>query len=198
MHNDSENFTQNSLGKEFPTTTTIKPAFVCFRLGRTINQFKRLCLPSTQPLSSVKDFEPTYSSINSLNTNEADDVLDEIPDDADPITKDNEDNVICEINLNADHHRLCKAKAEQDAVLEKSNASLGERTLTAMEAGHVDTKSLIAKLADVAKTIDVDVCMILAQQIKDPVIGNVRSWLCKGSLVDVKSPKVQQSKRLLR
>ena len=197
MHNDGEKFTLNSLSNEFPTTT-IQSATDCFRLGKTINQFRRLCLSSTQSLSSVEDFEPTYRSINSLNTNEDDEVLDKLPDDADAITADDEDNLICEINTHADHYRLCKAKAAHDAVLGKIDASLAKKPLTASEASHLDTKFLIAKLGDVAKTVDLDVSTILAEQIKDPVLGTVRSWLRKGISPEAKSPDIQQSKGLLR
>ena len=192
MHNDVENFTLNILRDEFPTTT-IQSATDCFRLGRTINQFRRLCLPSTQSLSSVENSEPpTYSSINSLNTNEDDDVLDELPDDVDANTDDDEENIIFEINPNADNYRLCKTKAAHDAVLGKIDASLGKKPLTATEAPHLDTKSLIAKLDEVAKTIDLDVSTILAEQIKDPVLGIVRSWLHKGISPEAKSPETQQ------
>ena len=97
LHNDGEKFMLNSLSKEFPTTT-IQSATDCFRLIRTINQFRRLCLPSTQSLSSVKNSEPTCSSINSLNTNEDDEVLDELADDVDAINDDDEDDLICEIS----------------------------------------------------------------------------------------------------
>ena len=62
----------------------------------------------------------------------------------------------------------------------------------------MDTKSLIAKLDDVAKTVDLDVSTILAEQIKDPVLATVRLWHCKGILPDVKSPEIQQAKGLLR
>ena len=55
-------------------------------MGKRINQFRRLCLTSTQSLSSVEDSELTYSSIISLNTNEDDDPLEELPDDVDEIT----------------------------------------------------------------------------------------------------------------
>ena len=58
LHNDGANFTLNSLSSEF-ATPTIQPATDCFRLGRAINQFRRLCLLSTQSLSSVEDSEPT-------------------------------------------------------------------------------------------------------------------------------------------
>ena len=60
------------------------------------------------------------------------------------------------------------------------------------------TKSLIAKLDNVAETVDLDVSMILAEQIKDPVLGTVRSWIGKGLLPEPKTPEIQQSKGLLR
>ena len=79
------------------------------------------------------------------------------------ITNDDEDNLICEINTHADHYRLSKAKAAHDAVLGKNDASLAKKPLTATEPPLLDTKSLIAKLDDVAKTIDLDVSTILAE-----------------------------------
>ena len=114
-------------------------------------------------MNSIEDSEPTYSSINSLNTNEDDDVLDEFPDDVDTITADDEDNLICEINTHVDQYGLCKAKAAHDAVLGKIDASLAKKPLTVNEAPHLDTKSLIAKLDEVAKTIDLDVSTIMAE-----------------------------------
>ena len=197
LHNDGENCTLNSLSNEL-FTTTIQSATDCFRLGRKINQFRRLCLSPTQSLSSVEDSEPTYSSINSLNTNENDEVLDELRDDVDAITADDEDNLICEINTHADHYRFCKVKAAHDAVLGKIDTSLAKKPLTVTEAPHLDTKSSIAKVDDVAKTVDLDVSTILAEQIKDPLLGTVRFWLRKGISPDAKSPDIQQSKGLLR
>ena len=157
-------------------------------MARTINQFRRLCLPSTQSLSSVENSEHTYSSINSLNTNEEDDVLDELPDAVDAITDDDEDDLLCEINTYADHYRFCKAKAAHDAVFGKIDASLAKKPLTAHEAPHLDTKSLIAKVDEVAKTIDLDVSTILAEQIKDPILGTVRSWSEKEFHPNLKLP----------
>ena len=197
MHDDGENFTLNSLSNEFPTTT-IQSAANCFRLGETINQFRRLCLPSTQSSSSVEESEPTYSSINSLDTNEDDDALAESHDaDDNPFIDDDEDNFICEINTHADRYRLCKAKAAHDAVLGKIDASLAKKPLTTTDAPHLDTKALIAKLDEVAKTIDLDVSTILAEQIKDPVLGTVTSWIGKGTSPEPKTPEIQQSKGLL-
>ena len=131
-------------------------------------------------MSSVEDSEPTYSSINSLNTNEDDNTFDETHDDEDDANADgDEDNLICELNTHADHYRLCKAKASPDAVLGKIDASLAKKPLTVGEAPYLDTKSLIAKLDEVAKIIDLDVSTILAEEIKDPVLGTVRSWIRK-------------------
>ena len=150
-------------------------------------------------MSSAEGSDPTRSSIDSFNTNEDDDALAEPHDDDDnPIIDDDEENFICEINTHANRNRFCKAKAAHDALLGKINASLAKRPLTATEAPHLDTKSLIAKLDEVAKTIDLDVSTNLAEQIKDPVLGVVRSWIRKGTLPEPKHPEIQQSKGLLR
>ena len=92
LHSDGEKIILNSLSSEF-ATAMIQSATDCFRLGRTINQFRSLCLPSTLYLSSVEDSETTNSSINSLSTNKSDDVLDEPSDKAAAIINDNQDNL---------------------------------------------------------------------------------------------------------
>ena len=79
----------------------------------------------------------------------------------------------------------------------KIDASLAKKPLRATEAQHLDTKSLIAKLDQVAKTIDLDVCTILAEQIKDLVLGTVRSWIRKRTSPEPRDPEIQQSKGLL-
>ena len=198
LHKDGENFTLDSLSNEFPSTTK-QSATDCFRLGRTINQFRRLCLPSTQSLNSVEASEPTYSSINSLNTSEDGNTFEDTYDnEGNAAAVDNEDNLICEINTHADPYRLCKAKAAHDAVFGGIDASLAKKPLTANEGPHLDTKSLIAKLDDVAKTVDLDVSTILAEQYKDPMLGTVRSWIRKRISPEPKTPEIQQSKGLLR
>ena len=131
MHNDGENSTLNNLSNEFPSTT-IHSATDCFRLGKTINQFRRLSLPSTQSLSSAEGSDPTYSSIDSL--------AERHDDDDNSIIDDGEDNFICEVNTHANCCRLCKAKAAHDAVLGKIDASLAKKPLTATEAPHLDSK----------------------------------------------------------
>ena len=70
-----------------------------------------------QSLSSVEDSEPTYRSTISLNTDNDDDVDDELHEDVDGTTDDDEGDLISEINTHADHYRLCRAKAAHDAIL---------------------------------------------------------------------------------
>ena len=94
-----------------------------------------------QSLSSVEDSEPTYSSINSLNTDEVDDALDELLDDVDAITEDDEDDLICEMNTQSDNYRLCKANGAHEAVFGRIDTSIATKPLTASEAPHLDTKS---------------------------------------------------------
>ena len=102
---------------------------------------------------------------------------------------------ICEIKT---HYRLCESKSAHDAVLGENDASLAKKPLTATEAPHLDTKCFIAKIDDVAKTTNLDVSTILAEQIKDPVLGTVRSWIRKGISPEPKAPEIQQSEGLLR
>ena len=78
------------------------------------------------------------------------------------------------------------------------DASLAKKALRAVEAPHLATKALITKLDDVAKTVDLDVSTILAEKIKDPVLGTVRSWIRIGTSAKSKSPEIQQSEGLLR
>ena len=99
--------------------------------------------------------------------------------------------------MNADNYRRCKTKAANDAVLLKSDASPAKWTLTATEASHLDTKSLIAK-PHVAKTVDLDVSTILAEQIKDLVLETVRSWIRNRNLTGIGTPEIQQKKGLHR
>ena len=102
------------------------------------------------------------------------------------------------MSIQADQGRLCQAKQAHDLVLGRTDASLAKKSLMASDAPHLNTKALIQKLDEVAKTVDFDVSTILEEQMKDPVLGTVRSWIRKNAPPDSKSPEVQQSKGLLR
>ena len=143
LQSNDESYTLNSISKEFPTLSA-QSAADCFRMGNTINQFRRLChLLSYSPIL-YENTDPTYSSISSLDTEEADceklNVVtvpfDHTEDDED----EDEDNHIFRVDTNIDHYRLCKAKTAHDSVLGKIDAHLAKKTLTITEAPHLDTE----------------------------------------------------------
>ena len=182
LQNDGENFTVSSLLDEF-LISSIQQASDCFRMGRIIKKFRRICGPEAQSKLSVNTSDTNYSSIYSFSSS-ADDTADPTShcDDSCHISTESEDdNIVCDISIQADKPRPCQAKQAHELVLEKTNASLSKNFLTVSDAPHLDTKALIQKLEEVAKTVDVDVSTILAEQMKDPVLGTVRSWIRKNT-----------------
>ena len=150
--------------------------------------------------ASVNTSNTEYSSINSLSPFE-EDATDStsLGDDSHHLSTDSEDdNIVCDLSIQADQARLCQAKEAHDLVLGKTDASLAKKYLTASDAPHLNTQALIQKLDEVAKTVDRDVSTILEEQMKDPVLGTVRSWIRENNPPDPKSPEIQQSKGLLR
>ena len=141
-----------------------------------------------------------YSSNNALSPSEDDTADSTSPsDDSNHVSTDSKsDNILRDISIQAHQTRPCQAKQAHDLVLGKTDASLVQKLLTTSDAPHLDTKALIQKLDDVAKTVGLDVSTILAEQIKDPVLGTVRSWIRKNTPPDTKSAGIQQSKGLLR
>ena len=105
---------------------------------------------------------------------------------------------MCDISIQADQARLYQAKQAHDIVLEEIDALLAKKCLTVSDVPHLNTKALIQKLDEVAKTVDLDVSTILEEQMKDPVLSTVCSWIRKHTPPDTKSPEIQQSKGLLR
>ena len=199
VQNDGEDFTVSSMLDEFPIIS-VQQASDCFRMGKFINQFRRICRPETQSNASVNSSNAEYSSIDSLTLSEDDAADPTSPcDDPHHLGTDTEDDIIvCDISIQADQARLCQAKQSHDTVLGKTDASLAKKCLTASDAPHLNTKALIQKLDEVAKTVDLDVSTILEEQMKDPLLGTVRTWIRKNTPPGTKSPEIQQSKGLLR
>ena len=73
LKNDGEDFTVSSRLDEFPIIS-VQQASDCFRLGKFINQFRRICGPEIQSNASVNTSNAKYSSINSLSPSEDDGV----------------------------------------------------------------------------------------------------------------------------
>ena len=68
LHDDGENFSFYSISTEF-ATSSVQLAADCFRMGRTINQFRRLCRPgSPTSVSTSESSTGTYSSISVIET----------------------------------------------------------------------------------------------------------------------------------
>ena len=196
-----ESYTLNTISNEIPTLSAQSPAD-CFRMGKTINQFRLLCYPLSYSSLLHNTSDPTNSSISSLDAEEAEGEtlnLVTVPtDQTEDDEEEDEDDHIFRVDTKIDHYRLCKAKTAHDSVLGKIDASFAKKPLTINEAPHLDTKAILSKLDEVAKSVDLDVSNILAEQIKYPVLGTVRSWIRKQISPNVKSPEIQQSKGLLR
>ena len=172
------------------------------RNGRTINQFRRLCRPgSPVSISSSESPAGTYSSISLIETDGTEEPgtssnAERVVHDDCNIDKD-EDDYVCEINAN-DHYRLCKARAALDLVISDPATLIAKKTLSATAAPHLRPQDLITKLDDVAKFVDLDVPTILQEQLKDPVLSIVRSWVKENLSRDLRAPEIRQSKGLLR
>ena len=199
LQNDGEDFTVSSMLDKF-SIISVQQASDCFRMGKFVNQFRRICGPEIQSNASVNISNTDYSSINSLSPFE-DDATDSTNSDDDShhfSTDSEDDNIVCDISIQADQARLCQGKQAHDLVLGKTDASLTKKCLTASDAPHLNTQALIQKLDEVAKTVDPDVSTILEEQMNDPVLGTVRYWIRKNTPPDIKSPEIQQSKGFLR
>ena len=201
LHNDGKNFSLNSISTEFATSTA-QLAADCFRMGRTINQFRRLCRPgSPVSLSSSESSTGTYSSISVIEmdgteetepSSYAERVVHENCD-----SEEDEDDYVYEINAN-DHYRIGKARAAHESLISDPDTLLVKKTLSATAAPHLKTWDLITKLDDVAKVVDLDIPTILQEQLKDPLLSIVRSWIERNLSPDLKAPEIRQSKVLLR
>ena len=176
LHNDGENFSLNSISTDF-ATFSVQLVADCFRMGRTINQFRRLCQPGSPVSLSLS--ESSTGTFGSISVIETDGTKEPVPcsyverifhEDCD--IDEDEDAYVCEINAN-DHYRLCKARAAHDFVTGNPDTLLAKKTISAAAAPQLRTQALITKLDDVAKVVDLDGPTILQEQLKDPVLSSV-------------------------
>ena len=195
LKNDGEDFTVSAILYEFPITS-IQQTSDCFRMGRLIKQFRWKCEAETQPNASVNTSNAECISINSLSPS-GDDTADPTSpgDDSHHISTESEDDtIVCDISIQAEKARLSQAKQVHELVLGITDASLVKKFLKTSDAPHLDTKALIQKLDEVAKTVQLEVSTNFTKQKKDPVPGTVRSWIRKKTPPETKSPEIQQSK----
>ena len=153
----------------------------CFKLGKTINQFKQLC-SSISPASSTSSLnEQDYSDIEQYDEESTDDETE-----------------IAEINIEIqdsdfrrDHsvaHELFRTKTKDKPILEKP--------ISFKVFPHVDTSDLIQKLNDFANDADLDLQTLLEEQLNDPVLQVVRKWMKTSDIRPQKTPDINQSKAL--
>ena len=111
LRNDGEDFTVSSVLDDFPITS-IQQASDCFRMARVINRFRRLFGPETPTNVSANTSNTDYSSINYLGSAENNEASqDSYYDTSQRIDTDSEDdNIVCDICIQADKPRLCQAK----------------------------------------------------------------------------------------
>ena len=65
-------------------------------------------------------------------------------------------------------------------------------------ASQLKIQKLFTKPAEVAEVLHLDVCTILLEKLKDPVLSAVRSRLRAGFSLDTRAPEIRQSKGLIR
>ena len=193
VHNDGANFYLNSFSTDF-ATSSVQLAADCFRMGRTINQSRRLCRPgSPVSLSPSESSTGTYSSISVIQTDgteepESSSYIERVVHEVCDIDK-NEVDYICQINAN-DHYHLCKARAAHDLVISDPDTLLAKKTLSAAAAPHLRTQDLITKMDDIAKVVELDVPTILQEQLRDPKLSIVRSWIERNTFPDLRPPEI--------
>ena len=110
-------FSLNSISTDL-TTPSVQLAADCFRMGRKINQFRRLCRPQSPiSISPSESSTGTYSSISVTETAKAAEPVPsfhaELKAHEDCDIDVDEDAYVCEINAH-DHYRLCKTRAAHD------------------------------------------------------------------------------------
>ena len=109
LQNDGESYTLNSISNEF-TILSAQSAADCFRMGKTNNLFRRLCYPLSYSPILRENSDPIYSSISSLDTEEAEwrtpNVVPLPTDQTEDKEEEDEDDHIFRIDNNIDHYRL--------------------------------------------------------------------------------------------
>ena len=154
----------------------------CFRLGKTINQYKRLCC-SISPASST-------SSLNERDDSHTEQYDEESTDDEAEIAELNFESQDPDISRNHSvAHESFRKKTKDEPIVKKP--------ISFQLLPHVDTSDLIEKLSDFAREADLDLQTLSEEHVKDPVLQVVRKWIKTSYTRPQKTPDINQSKALL-
>ena len=154
----------------------------CFKLGKTINQYKQLC-SSISPASSTP-------SLNVLDNSDIEQYGEESTDEEAEIAGLNIENQ--DPDFRRDHsvgHESFRTKTKDKPIL--------KNPISFELFPHVDTSDLIKKLSDFAREADLEVQTLLEEQLNDPVLQVVRKWIKTSDTRHQRTPDLNQSKALL-
>ena len=155
----------------------------CFKLGKTINQYKQLC----------SDTSPTYSLSDVSEANNYDAII------YDNDYTSDDDVEIAALHMDQkDPQFVHDHSSAKEAFRHKTiDKPLLKKSINHELYPHVDTKDLIARLSDFAKEAELDVATLVEEQINDPVLQTVRKWIKTSSKPPDKTHEILQSKALL-
>ena len=131
LENDGEEHEVEHYENQQTVMATRQDIADCFKLGKSINQYKNLCLPSYK-----MQCEPEYSRIDEIETDSSDDEED-----------------VAELHLSSGDHEFYRDKstAKEKNISQKAGRPLLNKSLDAEQFPHVDTKDLLQKLSDYSK-----------------------------------------------
>ena len=154
----------------------------CFKLEKTINQYKRLCSDVCAYFTNYPIEEDTYSEIEEQQDNGYD-----------------SDNQIAELNFDQKDSEFLHdfSLANESIRRNQSQKPIIKSKIDSELHPEVNTKELIMKLNDFAKTADLHVTTLVEEQLNDPVLQKVRSWIKKSDKQPAKTHDINQSKALL-
>ena len=154
----------------------------CFKLGKTINQYKRFCSDVCPYFSNYTIEEETYSGIEE----QQDDSY-------------NSENGVAELNFDQKDSEFLHdfSLAYEPIQRNQSQKPILKSNIDSELHTEVDTKELIQILSDFAETTDLDVSTLVEEQLNDPVQQKVRSWITKPDKRPTKTHDINQSKTLL-
>ena len=177
LKNDGEEHEVEHYENQQTVMATRQDIADCFKLGKSINQYKNLCLPSYKI-----QYEPEYSRIDDIETDSSCD-----------------EEEVAELHLSSEDHEFYRDKstAKEKNISQKRERPLLNKNLDVEQFPHVDTKDLLQKLSDYSKTADLDITTLVAEQINDPVLQIVRAWVRNKNKPNTKTPEIHQSKALL-